>query len=82
MEHYALTVKNGVLNYRRKKSLAQADATVTLDRATLDDIALGKLKLGDLADSGKVKFEGDQTKFKEMLGLFDKFDFWFTLAEP
>jgi alkyl sulfatase BDS1-like metallo-beta-lactamase superfamily hydrolase len=81
-ENYALTVKNGVMNYGKGKSLAKPDATVTLDRATLDDIALGKLKLGDLADSGKVQFDGDRTKFKEMLGQFDKFDFWFTIAEP
>jgi alkyl sulfatase BDS1-like metallo-beta-lactamase superfamily hydrolase len=81
-ENYALTVEDGVMIYGKGKTLSNPDATVTLDRATLDQIALGTLKLGDLADSGKVKFDGDRKKFKEMLALFDKFDFWFTISEP
>jgi len=81
-EKYALTVRNGVMNYGKDKVLENANANITLDRATLDDIALGKLKLGNLADSGKVTFDGDRAAFKQMLGLFDKFDFWFTIAEP
>lgn len=81
-EKYTLTVKNGVMNYGKGKTLQNADANITLDRATLDDIALGKLKLGQLAESGKVTFDGNRDKFREMLGLFDKFDFWFTISEP
>ncbi len=75
-------LKNGVMNYSKDKQLDKADGTVTLNRSTLDDIALGKLKLGNLAESGDVKIEGDAAKFKDMLGNFDKFDFWFTIAEP
>ncbi|WP_432719824.1 MBL fold metallo-hydrolase [Jeongeupia wiesaeckerbachi] len=81
-EKFVLTVKNGVMNYGKDKQLPKPDASITLDRSTLDDIALGKLKLGNLAESGQVKFDGNRAKFKEMLGLFDKFDFWFTIAEP
>jgi alkyl sulfatase BDS1-like metallo-beta-lactamase superfamily hydrolase len=81
-ENYALTVQNGVMNYGKGKTLSNPDATITLDRSTLDDIALGKLEVGNLADSGQVKFEGDRQKFKEMLGLLDKFDFWFPISEP
>ncbi|MGB9096951.1 alkyl sulfatase dimerization domain-containing protein, partial [Erwinia sp.] len=81
-EKFILTVENGVMNYSKDKQMDKPDGTVTLDRSTLDDIALGKLKLGNLADSGEVKIDGDKAKFKEMLGNFDKFDFWFTIAEP
>jgi alkyl sulfatase BDS1-like metallo-beta-lactamase superfamily hydrolase len=70
------------MNYSKDKQLDKADGTVILNRSTLDDIALGKLKLGHLTDSGDVKIDGDKAKFKEMLGNFDKFDFWFTIAEP
>ncbi|MDE1179384.1 alkyl sulfatase dimerization domain-containing protein [Paraburkholderia sp.] len=79
---YVLTVKNGVMNYSKDKQLDKPDGTVTLNRTTLDDIALGKIKLGNLAESGDVKIDGDAPKFKEMLANFDKFDFWFTIAEP
>ncbi|GAB2914032.1 alkyl sulfatase dimerization domain-containing protein [Paraburkholderia jirisanensis] len=81
-EHYSLTIEDGVMNYGKGKTLSNADATITLDRSTLDDIALGNLKLGNLADSGKVQFVGNRQKFKDMLALFDKFDFWFTISEP
>ncbi|UVA80545.1 alkyl/aryl-sulfatase [Pandoraea commovens] len=81
-EKYALSVKNGVMNYSKDTVLQKADANISLNRSTLDDIALGKLQLGNLADSGQVQFDGDRAKFKEMLGLYDKFDFWFTIAEP
>lgn len=81
-QNYSLTVEDGVMNYGKGKTLQNADATITLDRTTLDDIALGKLKLGNLADSGQVRIEGDRQKFSDMLALFDKFDFWFTICEP
>lgn len=79
---YVLTVKNGVMNYSKDKQLDQADGTVTLNRTTLDDIALGKLKLGNLSESGEVTIDGDKAKFKEMLTHVDQFDFWFTISEP
>lgn len=70
------------MNYGKDKAFDKPDANITLNRSTLDDIALGKLKLGNLADSGQVQFDGNRDKFREMLGLFDKFDFWFTISEP
>lgn len=79
---YVLTVQNGVMNYSKDKQWDKADGTVTLNRTTLDDIALGKLKLGNLSESGEVTIDGDKAKFKEMLTNFDTFDFWFTLSEP
>ncbi|WP_250534600.1 alkyl sulfatase dimerization domain-containing protein [Caballeronia sp. AZ10_KS36] len=81
-EQYVLTLKNGVMNYRKNKQLDKVDGTVTLNRTTLDDIALGKIRLGNLAESGQVRIDGDSAKFKDMLANFDKFDFWFTIAEP
>jgi len=81
-EQYLWTIKNGVMNYAKGKHSDRVDGSLTLNRTTLDDIALGKLKLGNLADTGEVKFDGDRAKFKQMLSNFDKFDFWFTIAEP
>ncbi|WP_166219385.1 alkyl/aryl-sulfatase [Pseudomonas atagonensis] len=81
-EKYLLTVKNGVMNYALNQHDDKADGSVSLNRSTLDDIALGKLKLGNLSESGEVKIEGDKDKFKSLLAYFDKFDFWFTIAEP
>jgi alkyl sulfatase BDS1-like metallo-beta-lactamase superfamily hydrolase len=53
-----------------------------MDRSTLDDIALGKLKLSELANSGKVALTGDRAKFNEFVACFEHFNFWFTISEP
>ena len=83
-EKFVLTMQNGVLNYNKDVQLPEdkVDGTVTLNRTTLDDIALGKLKLGNLTESGEVTIDKNKDKFKAMLDNFDKFDFWFTIAEP
>ncbi|HTJ94370.1 MAG TPA: alkyl sulfatase dimerization domain-containing protein [Pararobbsia sp.] len=81
-ETYVLTVSNGVLNYEKGVERQDVDATIALDRATLDEVALGKIHLADLASNGKVKTSGHPEKFHEMLSYFDRFDFWFTIAEP
>jgi alkyl sulfatase BDS1-like metallo-beta-lactamase superfamily hydrolase len=83
-EKFVLTMENGVLNYNKDVQLPEdkVDGTVTLNRTTLDDIALGKLKLGNLSESGEVTIDKNKDKFKAMLDNFDKFDFWFTIAEP
>nr|MDT0524659.1 alkyl sulfatase C-terminal domain-containing protein [Streptomyces sp. DSM 41633] len=44
---YGLTVENGVLNYAADAPVPNANVSVTLDKATLDDIQLGNVKLDD-----------------------------------
>ncbi|EAO9317295.1 MBL fold metallo-hydrolase, partial [Salmonella enterica] len=81
-EQYVITVKNGVLNYEAAKPSDKADGTITMNRSTLNDIALGKLKLWKLPQSEGVSVAGDRDKLKALLSNFDKFDFWFTIGEP
>ncbi|GGP22620.1 MULTISPECIES: alkyl/aryl-sulfatase [Silvimonas] len=82
-EKFTLYAENGVLGYGKDKQYPSgADATITLNRSTLDKIALGQLKLGNLSETGEVKFDGDKAKFNELVTYFDKFDFWFPIAAP
>src|SRR5690606_15660769 len=81
-EKFLLTVKNGVMNYAKDKTLDKVDGSVTLNRSVLDDIALSKLKMGNLTESGEVTVDGDKAKFKEMLSNLDTFNFWFKISEP
>ncbi|WP_339516370.1 alkyl/aryl-sulfatase [Pseudomonas sp. RL_15y_Pfl2_60] len=81
-EKFLLTVKNGVLNYNKDKVGEKVDGSVTLNRSVLDNIALGKLKMGNLTESGDVKIDGDAAKFKDMLSNLDTFGFWFKISEP
>jgi len=78
---YAVTIKNSVLNYRHKL-ITKPDASVTLSRADLNDMLLGKVSLPRMLAGGRVRIEGDVKKLPEMLSLFDGFEFWFNIVTP
>ncbi|MEN3222685.1 alkyl sulfatase dimerization domain-containing protein [Mycolicibacterium porcinum] len=80
-KEYGLTVENAVLNYAAAP-VPNADATVTLDKATLDDIQLGNIKLEDAITQNKVTIDGNRGSFDEFLGLLDTFPFWFNIVTP
>jgi len=81
-ESYLIKVKNGVFNYEVGTHKDNVDGTITLNKTTLNDIALGKLKLGQLTEKDGVSIEGDKDKLKELLSKFDSFDFWFPISTP
>jgi alkyl sulfatase BDS1-like metallo-beta-lactamase superfamily hydrolase len=72
-EDYALTLKNGVLNYR-KKLADKPDASYTLTRGELNDVLLKQAVPADLINSGKIKLVGDSEQLREILALLDNFE--------
>ncbi|MCY1275224.1 alkyl/aryl-sulfatase [Pseudomonas jinjuensis] len=80
-KQYALHLENGVLNYSTKPA-DKADASLTLTKAALDDVQLGKASFEQQVASGKVKVEGRKEAFGELMGLMDDFDFWFDIVTP
>lgn len=80
-KQYGLTVENAVLNYA-PAPVPNANVTVTLDKATLDDIQLGNLKLEDAISQNKVTIDGNRASFDEFMGLLDTFPFWFNIVTP
>ncbi|ELC6297848.1 MBL fold metallo-hydrolase [Enterobacter hormaechei] len=79
---YKLELENGVLNHTANAQAKDADATITLDRTTLNDIILKKETLKQAMDKGDVKVSGDGAKLEEMLSYMDTFDFWFNIVTP
>lgn len=79
-EKYAMTLNNSVLTYTRGKHAKDADCTVTLTRATLNDIILGQAKVAARITSGDIRITGDAKALQEVLGLLDSFDFWFEIV--
>ncbi|KNC92900.1 alkyl/aryl-sulfatase [Trabulsiella odontotermitis] len=79
---YLLELENGVLNHTANAEAKNADATITLDRATLNKIILKEETLKQAEDKGDVKVTGDGAKLDEMLGYMDKFEFWFNIVTP
>ena len=59
-----------MLNYSTKP-VASADASLTLTKATLDDIPLGQATLDEKINSGELKIEGRPEAFTEFLGLLE-----------
>jgi len=79
---YLVELENGVLNHTAKMKASDADATVKVDRGTLNDIILQKTKLEDAVSSGAVKIEGDKAKLQKLVSSLDTFEFWFNIVTP
>lgn len=80
-KRYSLVVENAVLN-QAPRFLPQADATLTLTKATLDSIQLRETTLEQAIASGALKVQGSQQAFTDFMGLLDNFDFWFNIVTP
>jgi alkyl sulfatase BDS1-like metallo-beta-lactamase superfamily hydrolase len=79
---YKLELENGVLNHTANAEAKDADATITLNRDTLNKIILKEETLKQAEDNGDVKVTGNGAKLDEMLSYMDKFEFWFNIVTP
>ena len=80
-KQYGLTVENGVLNYA-KKPVANADAKLTMSKATLDKVQLKETTIEQAIAAGDLKVEGRREALGEFLALLDNFPFWFNIVTP
>ncbi|CAG9274384.1 Putative alkyl/aryl-sulfatase YjcS [Paraburkholderia unamae] len=81
-ENYVLGVENSALHYTKDKSSKSADATVTMTRADLNDIMMGKTNMQKLVMAGNAKIDGNSQKLGEFVSWLDTFDFWFNIVTP
>ncbi len=81
-EEHALTVRNGVLRHRNGCHEPEADATLLVDRAGLNKLLLDPESIAELAESGRLRIEGDGEKLGELLGLLDEPDPSFAIVTP
>ncbi|WP_370616501.1 alkyl/aryl-sulfatase [Citrobacter portucalensis] len=79
---YKLELENGVLNHSADAQASNADASITLNRATLNKIILKEESLEQAEEKGDVQISGNQAKLDEFLGYLDSFDFWFNMVTP
>lgn len=75
LEHCALTHRLGV-------QADDAQASVAMDRATLDAIALQTLPLAEALQSGRIQVQGDATALPRLMGLLDHFSRMFPVVGP
>lgn len=81
-QRYVLTLENSALSYVADTQAPSADATLTLTRATLDDITLQKTTFPAALQSGRITVAGRGEKLGELLAMLDSFPAGFPMVEP
>lgn len=81
-ESVEVMVNNGVEFPRYGGKAASPTATITLDRATLDDVITGTAQFPALMREGKVKVEGDMAAFIGWFALHPPVDPKFNVVVP
>jgi alkyl sulfatase BDS1-like metallo-beta-lactamase superfamily hydrolase len=81
-EQHAITVRNAVLRHKPGSHGNEADATLLVEREALNQLLLKTADIGELAESGRLRVEGDGVKIGELLGLLDEPDPGFAIVTP
>ncbi len=81
-EQHAITVRNGVLRHRPGGHGRDADAALVVERKALNQLLLEIADIGELAESGRLRVEGDGIKLGELLGLLEDPDPGFAIVTP
>jgi alkyl sulfatase BDS1-like metallo-beta-lactamase superfamily hydrolase len=81
-QQYVLNLENSALTHIANKQLPNADATLTLARATLDSILMRKTTFPEAVQKGLVKIDGQPMKLLELFGLFENFNPMFEIVTP
>jgi len=81
-EQHAITVRNGVLRHRPGSHDPPAEAALIVEREALNQLLLETADIGELAESGRLRVEGDGVKIGELLGLLDEPDPGFAIVTP
>jgi len=81
-QQYVLNLENSVLTHVANKQLSNADATLTLTRATLDSILMRKTTFPEAVQKGLVKIDGQPMKLLELFGLMENFNPMFEIVTP
>jgi alkyl sulfatase BDS1-like metallo-beta-lactamase superfamily hydrolase len=81
-ERHLLSLENGVLHHRPDPGDAEAEATLVIERAALNEMLGGDADLAALASGGRLRVEGDGEKLGELLGLLEEPDPGFAIVTP
>jgi alkyl sulfatase BDS1-like metallo-beta-lactamase superfamily hydrolase len=81
-QKYIVELENGTLHNINGYQSDKPDATITLDRETLNLIILRQLTLQQAIENKKIQINGKQDALNQLLGYLDNFDFWFNIVTP
>jgi alkyl sulfatase BDS1-like metallo-beta-lactamase superfamily hydrolase len=81
-QKFVLTLENSALTHVAGKQAADAGATVTLARETLDALTARQTTFADAIKAGRVTIAGDPRQLEELWSMFDTFKVMFEIVEP
>jgi alkyl sulfatase BDS1-like metallo-beta-lactamase superfamily hydrolase len=77
-----LTLENSVLSHVMGEHAAQADAHITLTKATLDAISLQRKTFAQAMAAGEARIEGNAMALGQLMGMLDSFTPMFEIVTP
>jgi alkyl sulfatase BDS1-like metallo-beta-lactamase superfamily hydrolase len=81
-QNFVLNLENSALTYVDGMQADNADATLTLNRATLDEISMRKTTFELTLETRQIAVAGKTEKLVELLGMLDTFPIRFPVVEP
>lgn len=81
-QRYVLNLENSALSWQAGRDAADAQATLTLNRATLDRILAQQLAPKEALQTGLIKVDGDPQALGRLLSLQDSFPADFEIVLP
>ena len=81
-DRFVLNLENCALTHMSGHHATNADATITLNRKTFNDLVLQTSTLADAVAAGKARVSGNAARFDELMALMDDFERMFEIVEP
>ena len=81
-ETFILNLENSALTYVAGAQAADAHASFTLARSTLDEVIAKLTNFPEAVGAGKIKFSGEPLRLGELMMLMDEFPRMFEIVEP
>jgi alkyl sulfatase BDS1-like metallo-beta-lactamase superfamily hydrolase len=81
-ERFILNLENSALTFVAGAEAADAHASFTLARNTLDEVIAKLTTFPEAVGAGKIKIAGDAMRLAELMALMDEFPRMFEIVEP
>ncbi len=81
-ETFLVELENAHLNNLKGIQSDNPDMTLTINRAELNKVLMGKTSISQLVKAGNAKIEGNAKALTDIAGMLDNFEFWFNIIEP
>jgi alkyl sulfatase BDS1-like metallo-beta-lactamase superfamily hydrolase len=78
-EKYVVELSNATLTNIEGVQLSDADLTITIDRADLENTMMGVVSFDDQIKAGKAKLDGDTQPYEQLKGMLVQFELGFEI---